>query len=363
MRTHATGPKPIEWPKKWGLEGWPYDGFHTGTTRPLHGLETRTWARLSSALARKHGIGVAVCRERLGGPKCFQAQEWDLDRLRQCIKALGQVSVSRRVGPIDGWPGMTWGAADNHLRTHHNFSLARFVCEVLGISGRNSWDLKGLKKAIRGHYRRYGKPPTQESGSIGDLPGKTWAGADGFLKREKEMSLPILCAKVLRRGRKGVWDLSQIESAVRRHYRTHGKAPSTGPIEGWPGKTWDGADHFLRGQGKGGLPDFASALLGLVKRSGWDLDDLEARIRVYYRKNHRLPTKRSGQVEGLLPKVWSGADQYLHMYFDTSLLKFGQERLGVTHKRTQTAETRAKLSAFRLAFYARRRAENKSKAA
>ena len=197
-----------------------------------------------------------------------------LTLMREHLGRTGAIPT-RRSGPIEGLPGLTWLLLDVALRDGRidgtgKTSLPRLAAEH--FDHRNVGELPPLTinlilDKMRDFQRTHGRFPNCNDGSVEGMSGETWKNWNASLQKglrglAKGSTLARLRKEHLGdRNRSDLSPLSEtfIVECMRVYRMRHGKLPTdqSGPVEGMPGETWLNWDFALR-DGYRGLPGNSS---------------------------------------------------------------------------------------------------------
>jgi hypothetical protein len=237
-------------------------------------------------------------------------------------------------GPIPEAPGETWSAVNHALKRGRRglpggFSLAELLAQERGVRNQVSVPPLYRKQIVawaKAHFRRTGQWPTQDSGSIPEVPGDTWNMIDNALRQGNRglkggSSLArFLEEHHLKRNHLNLPPISRkkILAYADAHFERTGQWPNinSGEVYDAPGERWDLLDNALR-QGLRGLPGGSSLHQLLVKKRGLrnplnlpPLPEEQIRIwaKLYYERTGQWPRNKSGPIPEAPGETWRRID-------------------------------------------------------
>ncbi|MBY0523623.1 MAG: hypothetical protein K2R98_09490 [Gemmataceae bacterium] len=237
-------------------------------------------------------------------------------------------------GAIPESPGDTWLAVNHSLRRGTRglpggSSLAKLLSAERGVRYNVTAPPLTRKQILAwadAHFKKTGKWPTMDSGTILDAPDETWAAVDGAMKQGSRglrggSSLAWLLVKF--RGKKSRLDqppLSQkrILAWCDAHFERTGKWPNTnsGDVVDAAGEKWKRLDSDLR-EGQRGLPGGSSLAKLLARKRGLrnpaELPLLtEAEILrladLHFQRTSKYPYYNDGPVADAPGETWAAFD-------------------------------------------------------
>jgi hypothetical protein len=248
---------------------------------------------------------------------------------------------SGRIRPLDE----TWLAINAALDRGNRglpggSSLAKLLAAERGI--RNPYCPPPLSEGqiltwARAHFRRTGEWPLATSGAISGVPGETWLGADGALRRGirglpgKSSLSSLLAANGIKHNPKALprLSVSQILNWADAFFQRHGYWPlrDSGPVAGVRLESWLGIDTALR-CGLRGLSRSVSLAQFLNKHRNLfrgktrrpkiireserlTMEMITAWGRAFRRRTGRWPNRNAGPVAEFPGMKWSAVNAAL----------------------------------------------------
>ncbi len=315
------------WPTKW--------------SGSIPGNGGETWANVDNALSlglRSFPGGSSLIRLLAEHRGVRNRLDLPALTIEQILKWMDQFRArtgewpDHQAGSIAEAPGETWLGVDAALRAGRRgltpgLSLARLLAAHRGV--RNLAMLPPLTCEqildwADEHFRRTGRYPNLNSGSVAEAPDETWNALDQSLARARRglpggSSLAKLLAE--RRGHRNIQDLppltrKQILAWADEFHRRAGRWPEKGRdglIEGTLNETWSSVDTALR-NGMRGLAAGSSLARLLAKHRGvrnrkglprLKRKQILAWADAYHRRTGRWPTKDSGPIAEAPGETWS----------------------------------------------------------
>lgn len=211
----------VEWPKEWAKEeGWPsLTDKGTPGSIPLTS-ESRLWVSLSAGLAR-NGVagGVSARTALLGGPDIPVVRT--IEQVRSDI--LEYFSQTKKRPSNKGYP---WNGVDQWLRRQKPKMTLASLCDLLGISGRETRTLESTRAEIQAYFDVNGVRPSQHTSTFWKNVHQ-WAYTQGS-------SLRKVCDDMGLSGQKNFSrNVPSIKVEIEHHYRTTGEWPTQRTSDVW----------------------------------------------------------------------------------------------------------------------------------
>lgn len=242
-----------------------------------------------------------------------------------------------RSGCVYNEPTENWRAIDCALKRGFrglpsNTSLAQLLVEYRGVRSLASLPKLTIRQILAWadlHHERTGRWPNRASGPVQGSSGETWSGiAEALRRRSRGLRSSSSLLRLLAKHR-GVNDsrerppltIKQILAWADAHHARTGRWPkaTSGPVVDAPGENWLSINTLLRTGGRG-LPAGRSLNTLLAERREvpkkvWcprlTIKQIRNWASEHLRRTGRLPTQKSGEIEGTFGVTWEAIDAAL----------------------------------------------------
>jgi len=322
-----------------------FPNIASGNVMLCEGENWRTWdGCLRNALrgiTSKSSLKTLVGKYRetsLGEKPFCLSVDLVIEKMKEHKREYGKYPASNS-GPVIGMPGHLWNTWEAKIRRGDGgFSVGDSLGSLKANFLPDEDDSKRFKsylsveetlRAADLFNEKYGRYPSKRDTEVPGHPGYTWnllnsRLASGLVDSLVRGGLASLLEK--HRGRRNkaaafTWTDEMLKAAVKSHIDRSGAKPTakSGDIDGYPGETWFNLNHSMlmgcRGfQPGNSLARFIHEHFGIQsKQNDISLDEVRRSVLQYRDKYGRWPTQRSGEVELIPGKTWSGIDQGLRL--------------------------------------------------
>jgi hypothetical protein len=327
------------------------DAHHAATGRwpnrksgEVAGTRGETWARINGALhSGTRGLAggttlVRLLSEHRGvrnhrtQPRLTEAQILAWADAHQAARGEWPNAAS---GAVTAAPGETWSRLNAALWFGHRGlaggqTLARLLAAHRPVQ-RPPLTVETIRAWAEAQYRAAGAWPTARQGPVASVPGESWYAINKALRLGQRglpggSSLAKLLAATPGRvskpcGPRPKLTVDQILAWAKAHHAATGgwPRPSSGPVAGAPGETWNNL-HDVLVHGSRGLPA-GTGLAKLIRRrldptaaggsSDLTVDQILAWADAHHARTGRWPVASSGLIPGAPGEKWCNLDAAL----------------------------------------------------